>query len=137
MERDPEIGYSIRDENQPFMREVLEKMMESTESDGLTESVTEESAEPGCVRTACKKNQDGVKKYKYMVTKLKSRLKDKVTNPKVVTSKAAAVVISLSGCPVRTRTDKRVVPCMRQTEGQSAATNVVSRIDIYSLKSEE
>ena len=31
--------------NQPIMREVIEKMMESTESDGLTGSVTEESAE--------------------------------------------------------------------------------------------
>ena len=31
--------------NQPIMREVIEKMIESTESDDLTESVTEESAE--------------------------------------------------------------------------------------------
>ena len=30
--------------NKPIMREVIEKMVESTESDGLTESVTEESA---------------------------------------------------------------------------------------------
>ena len=31
--------------SQPIMRELKEKMVESTESDGLTESVTEESAE--------------------------------------------------------------------------------------------
>ena len=31
--------------NQPIMREVLGKMMKHTESDGLTESVMEESAE--------------------------------------------------------------------------------------------
>ena len=31
--------------NHPIMREVIEKIVESTESGGLTESVTEESAE--------------------------------------------------------------------------------------------
>ena len=35
--------------NQSIMREVMKKMMESTESDGLTESVTEESAEESSI----------------------------------------------------------------------------------------
>ena len=31
--------------NQPFMREVLEELVSPTESDGLTESITEDSAD--------------------------------------------------------------------------------------------
>ena len=37
--------YGAQSVMRPIMRDVIEKMVESTESDGLTESVTEESAE--------------------------------------------------------------------------------------------
>ena len=46
--RESEVRHSIRDEsglNHLIMRELLGKMREPTESDGVTESFTEESAE--------------------------------------------------------------------------------------------
>ena len=72
--------------NQPIMREVIEKMMESTESDGLTESVTEESAEESPIMRgrSVRRARKGLKKYKSMVRKLKERVNDKVNKPKVV-----------------------------------------------------
>ena len=41
--------------------------MEPTQSDGLTESVTEESAEdgPGYVNPVCKKNQEGADEIQF------------------------------------------------------------------------
>ena len=84
--------------NQPIMREVIEKMMESTKSDDLTESVTAESAEESQIMRdqPNKRTRKGLRKYKSMVRKLKNRVNDKVTNPKVVKSKAATVVMSLA-----------------------------------------
>ena len=84
--------------NQPIVREVLEQLMEPAESDGLTESVTEESADESPVvrDQPVKRTKKGLKKYKSMVRKLKSRIIDKTINPKVVKSKAAALVISLA-----------------------------------------
>ena len=38
-----------------------------------------------------------LRNYKFRVKKLKSRINDKVTNPKVVKSKAATVAMSLAG----------------------------------------
>ena len=67
--------------NQPIMREVTEKMMEPTESDGLTESVTVQSAEESPIMQdqPVKKTKKGLKKTKSMVVKLKNRVNDKVT----------------------------------------------------------
>ena len=48
VEHNPEIRHQVRDESRvepAHHAKVIEKKMESTESDGLTESVTEESAE--------------------------------------------------------------------------------------------
>ena len=73
--------------NQPIMREVIEKMMESTELGGLTDSVTEKSAE----KSPIMRNQPvphpikkGLRKYKSMVRKLKEGVNDKLTIPEVV-----------------------------------------------------
>ena len=83
--------------NQPIIREVIEKMMESTESNGLTESVKEKSAEesPTMRGRPLKRARKGLKKYKSMVRKLKEKVSDKVTNPKFVNSKTTTVVMSL------------------------------------------
>ena len=72
--------------------------MDPTESDGLTESVTEESAEesPVVQDQPVRRIMKGLKKYNSMVRKLKSRVNDKRVNPKVVKSKATAVVMSLA-----------------------------------------
>ena len=85
--------------NQPFKREVLGKMTEPTESDNLTESITEESAEESPVMRdqLVKRAMEGLRKYKFMARKLERRVNDNVTNPKVVKTKAAAVVTSLTG----------------------------------------
>ena len=84
--------------NQPLMREVVEKIIESTESDGLTESVTEASAEESAIKRdqPIKSTRKGLRKFKSIVRKLKNRVNDKVTNPKIVKSKAATVVMSLA-----------------------------------------
>ena len=83
--------------NQPIMREVMEKMIEPTESDGLTESVTLQSAEESPIMRdqPVKKTKKGLKKTESMVAKLKNRVNDKVTNQKVVKSKASTVVMTL------------------------------------------
>ena len=101
VECNPAIRHPVRDESgvEPaIMREVLEKMMESTESDGLTESVTEENAEESpIVRVQpVKRARNGLRKYKSMVRKLKERVNDKVINPKIVKSTATTVVMSLA-----------------------------------------
>ena len=84
--------------NQHIMREVVEKMRESTESDGLTQSVTEESVEEVRIMRdqPIRRTKKGLRNYKSMVRKLKERVNDKVTKPKVVKSKAATVVMSLA-----------------------------------------
>ena len=63
-----------------------------------------------------------------MVKKLKSRINDKVTNPKVVKSKAEAV---------RSRADKGMVLRIAAERWVVRRIDVVSRIDIHSFKSEE
>ena len=79
--------------NQPIMREVLEKIVNSVESDVLTESVTEDSANDQQitrklpVRRAKKK---GLKR-------LKGKTGSRAVNQKVVRSKASTVVASLAG----------------------------------------
>ena len=80
--------------NQPIMREVIEKMMESTEPGGLTESVTEKSAEESPIMRdqPVRRAEKGLRKYISMVRKLS----DKVTIPEVVKSKCATVVMSLA-----------------------------------------
>ena len=154
--------------------------MEPAESDGLTKSVTEESAEesPVVQDQPVRKIMKGLKKYNSMVRKLKSRVNEKRVNPKVVKSKATAVVMSLAkvsrpnedgqgdgfACFISTAaafdftafglivlsftvlmsflaidlyffSSFTVLSChaRQQGEGESGATNVVSRTDIYSL----
>ena len=43
-----------------------------------------------------RRTKKGLRKYKSMMRKLKERVNDKVTNPRVVKSKAATVVMSLA-----------------------------------------
>ena len=76
--------------NQPIMREVLEKIVDSMESDVLTESVTEDSAD----------DQQGTKKLlvrraKKGLKRLKGKTGSRVVNQRVVKSKAKTVVTSL------------------------------------------
>ena len=76
--------------NQPIMREVLEKIVNSMESDVLTESVTEDSAD----------DQQGTKKLlvrraKKGLKRLKGKTGSQVVNQRVVKSKAKTVVTSL------------------------------------------
>ena len=68
------------------MREDIEKMMESTELDGLSESVTEKSAEESPIMRGrpVRRARKGLKKYKSMVRKFKERKNVKVTNLNVV-----------------------------------------------------
>ena len=76
--------------NQSIMREVLEKIVNSMESDVLTESVTEDSAD----------DQQGTKKLlvrraKKGLKRLKGKSGSRVVNQRVVKSKAKTVVTSL------------------------------------------
>ena len=76
--------------NQPIMREVLEKIVNSMESDVLTESVTEDSAD----------DQQGTKKLlvrraKKGLKRLKGKTGSRVVNQRVVKLKAKTVVTSL------------------------------------------
>ena len=59
--------------NQPIKREVIGKMMEFTESDGLTESVTDEGAEESPIMQGrhVRRARKGLRKYKSRVRKLK------------------------------------------------------------------
>ena len=76
--------------NQPIMREVLKKIVNSMESDVLTESVTQDSAD----------DQQGTKKLlvrraKKGLKRLKGKTGSRVVNQRVVKSKAKTVVTSL------------------------------------------
>ena len=84
--------------NQPIMRKFLKNVMKPAESDGLIESATEESAKksPNVQDEPVKRARKGLRKYKSLVRKLKFKVNDKVTNSKVVKSKATAVVMSLA-----------------------------------------
>ena len=77
--------------NQPIMREVLDKLMSSVESDVLAESVTEDSADDQQItrKLPVKRARKGLKR-------LKGKTGSKTVNQKVVKSKASAVVASLA-----------------------------------------
>ena len=73
------------------MREVLRKLMRSAESDVLTESVTEDSADDYQIT-----RKQLVKRAKKVLKRLKSRVGSKTVNQRVIKSKANAVVASLA-----------------------------------------
>ena len=77
--------------NQPIMREVLEKIVNSRESDVLTESVTEDSADDQQVtkKLPVRRARKGLKR-------LKGKTGSRAMNPRVVKSRASAVVTSLT-----------------------------------------
>ena len=77
--------------NQPIMREVLEKIVSSMESDVLTESVTEDSADDQHVakKLPVRRARKGLKR-------LKGKTGSRAMNPRVVKSRASAVVTSLT-----------------------------------------
>ena len=77
--------------NQPIMRKVLEKTMISIESDVLTESVTEDSADDQQVtkKLPVRRARKGLKR-------LKGKTGSRAVNQRVVKSKASAVVASLT-----------------------------------------
>ena len=77
--------------NQPIMREVLEKLMSSVESDVLTESVTEDSANDQQITRKLP-----VRRAKTGLKSLKGKTGSKTVNQKMVKSKASAVVTSLA-----------------------------------------
>ena len=77
--------------NQPIMREVLGKLMSSAESDVLTESVSEDSADENQVMRKLP-----VRRAKKGLKRLKGRTGSKIVNQKVVKSKANAVVALLT-----------------------------------------
>ena len=73
------------------MREILEKMMNSVESDVLTESVTEDSADDQQItrKLPVRRSKKGLKR-------LKGKTGSRAVNQKVVKSKASTVVASLA-----------------------------------------
>ena len=77
--------------NQSIMREVLEKIVNSMESDVLTESVTEDSADDQQVtkKLPVRRARKGLKR-------LKVKTGSRAGHPRVVKSKASAVVASLT-----------------------------------------
>ena len=77
--------------NQPIMREVLEKIVSSMESDLLTESVTEDNADDQHVakKLPVRRARKGLKR-------LKGKTGSRTMNPRVVKSRASAVVTSLT-----------------------------------------
>ena len=77
--------------NQPIMREVLEKIVNSMESDVLTESVTEDSADDQQVTKKLP-----VRRAKKGLKRLKGKTGSRAVNPRVVKSKAGAVMASLA-----------------------------------------
>ena len=77
--------------NQPIMLAVLEKIMNSMESDVLTESVTEDSADDQQVMRTLT-----VRRAKKGLKRLKGKTGSRAVNQKVVKSKASTVVASLA-----------------------------------------
>ena len=77
--------------NQPIMRDVLEKFMGPMESDGLTESLTEDSTDEYLImkRKPVKRARKGLKR-------LKSKTGSKAVNFKVIKSKMNTVMTSLA-----------------------------------------
>ena len=78
--------------NQPIMCEFLEKIMNSVESDVLTESVTEDSANDQQITRKLP-----VRRVKKGLKRLKGKTGSRAVNQKVVKSKASTVVASLAG----------------------------------------
>ena len=76
--------------NQPIMREVLDKLMSSVESDVLTESDTQDSADDQQITRKLT-----VRRAKKGLKRLKGKTESKTVNRKVVN--ASAVVASLAG----------------------------------------
>ena len=66
------------DLNQPIMRKVLGKLMSSTESDGLTESVTEDSADDYQIT-----RKQPIKRAQKKLKRLKGKMGSKTVNQKV------------------------------------------------------
>ena len=77
--------------NQPIMREVQEKIVNSMASDVLTESVTEDSADD---QQVAKKLP--VRRGRKELKRLKGKKGSRAVNPRKVNSKASAVVASLT-----------------------------------------
>ena len=78
--------------NQPIMRAVLEKVLNSIESDVLTESVTADSADDQQITRKLP-----VRRVKKGLKRLKGKTGSRAVNQKVVRSKASTVVASLAG----------------------------------------
>ena len=78
--------------NQPIMCKVLEKKLNSVESDVLTESVTEDSADNQQITRKLP-----VRRAKKGLKRLKGKTGSIAVNQKVVRSKASTVVASLAG----------------------------------------
>ena len=78
--------------NQPIRREVLEKIVNSVESDVLTESVTEDSADDQQITRKLP-----IRRAKKGLKRLKGKTGSRAVNRKVVRSKASTVVASLAG----------------------------------------
>ena len=78
--------------NQPIMPQVLEKIVNSVESDILTESVTEVSADDQQITRKLP-----VRRAKKGLKRLKGKTGSRAVNQKVVRSKASTVVASLAG----------------------------------------
>ena len=77
--------------NQPITREVLGKLMSSTESDGWTESVTEDRADNYQIT-----RKQPVKRAKKGPKKFQGKVVSKIINHRVIESKAKVVVTSLA-----------------------------------------
>ena len=75
--------------NQPIMREVLEKLMDFTESDGLTESVTKDSADENPIM-----KRQPVKRAKKGLKRLKGKVGSKTVNSELIKSKENTLVMS-------------------------------------------
>ena len=77
--------------NKPIMREVLEKLVSSVESDVLIESVTEDSADDQQITRKLP-----IRRAKKGLKRLKGKTESKAVNQKAVKSKASAVMASLA-----------------------------------------
>ena len=77
--------------NQPIMREVLEKLMNSVVSDVLTEPVTEDSADDQQITRKLP-----VRRAKKGLKRLKGKTGSRAVNQRVVESKASTVMASFT-----------------------------------------
>ena len=114
--------------NQPIKREVIGKMMEFTESDGLTESVTDESAEESPIMRGrhVRRARKGLRKYKSRVRKLKENREVKGHNGGNVAGEG--VPPNLSWARRRARW---------QGKGEPSATDITGGINLNGFKGQE